>query len=165
MDLKIEENVVLYNGAPIATIAGNTCTSEKNLAPVLKGAIRRASGNAELAFVLLGVNEDPEEAPQVPVGQVQEAAPLPPSPAVVVSTLSPIAVLLAKAQRGLIPQPPKQHPHMGDKDPAFVAWAKEHMTHDDFAKVYEHRKLPTHQEYLEGEKKRFGKLRNETEDN
>lgn len=74
-----------------------------------------------------------------------EAIPVPP---VASKTVSPIQVLLRRAEMGQIPKPPETDAMLGQRTPEFVAWVKEHAAPEDFKKAYENRRLPSWEEHL-----------------
>jgi hypothetical protein len=87
-------------------------------------------------------------------------------PPVIERDLSAVERLHKLAGEGKIPQPPEKHPAMGDKDPAYVAWFKQHATPAEIATRYpENRRVPvTVREFVQAEERLKGKLPGEKKD-
>ena len=111
----IEGGKVLCKGEPIADYNpdNNTVTSEKALAPGIKGAINRL---VEPNATFIVTSPPPESEPPPP-----DEPPLP-----VVET---------------IPPPPEMEIGKGDKSPAYVEWYREHHTPEQFEAKYKSRNI------------------------
>lgn len=163
MNIEIKEGIVTNDGEAIGTIEGSTCTLETKVAPVVKGAINAAFGS-KLTFVVGGETEATgadEGSQSVNLGDLSDDALTAElkrrgiSIGVDAGSSAPVVI------RG-IPLPPEQHPAMGDKDPAYVAWFREHHSEDEFnARYPASRSLPTAREFAKAEAKLRGKLQNE----
>ena len=159
--IEVKNKDVLRDGQQIALIEDGVCRSYSAFPPVVKGQIKKAAGNAELAFYVI-MQQDKSE-PDAFEQAIKEEAEQPKTPlekmAQVVGDLMPseprtIADLHALAEKGTIPPPPPTHEALGSRTPAFVQWVKAHLSPEDFAAAYRGRKLPTVEE-VEAE---FGKL-------
>lgn len=154
--IEVKNNAVLRDGQQIAVIEGGVCRSYSPLAPVLKGQIKKAAGNASLTFELV---EEQGGEPETPVVQpvelpttfiphesdnVLKREHLPDATAS--ATPHTIADLHALAEKGAIPKPPPTHEALGSRTPAFVQWVKAHLSPEDFEAAYRGRKLPTIEE-------------------
>lgn len=187
MNIAIINSVVTNDGETIGSIQGDVCTTPQKLSGPVKGAIRKAAGNSELAFVA-GTDEqrkqELEEHPLVITASSlsddalaaemlrrglirhEPEAPTIIQPPVKRIDLSAVERLNGLAKDGKIPHPPQKHPAMGDKDPAYVAWFKQYATHDEIAIRYpENRRVPaTAAEFAKAEEKLRGKLPGEKKD-
>jgi hypothetical protein len=87
-------------------------------------------------------------------------------PPVIERDLSAVERLHKLAGEGKIAQPPEKHPAMGDKDPAYVAWFKQHATPAEIATRYpENRRVPvTVREFVQAEERLKGRLPGEKKD-
>lgn len=159
--IEIKGKAVLRDGDKIGSIDGDSCILTTEVGPSIKGAIRKAAGNAELTF---GASTKPQADEQEPTVKLTDEMLLAElkrrglgipttTPAVEMRPASPsssaIADMIAAAERGEIPHPPPQHPAMGHKDPAFVAWVRDHATPDEFSRIYDGRKVPASMQEFE----------------
>lgn len=162
--IEVKNNAVLRDGQQIAVIEGGVCRSYSAFPPVVKGQIKKAAGNAVMAFELV---EEQGGAPETPVVQpvelpttfiphesdnVLKREHLPDAAAS--ATPRTIADLHALAEKGTIPKPPATHEALGSRTPAFVQWVKDHLSPEDFEAAYRGRKLPT----IEEVEHEFGRL-------
>jgi hypothetical protein len=87
-------------------------------------------------------------------------------PPVIERDLSAVERLHKLAGEGRIPRPPEKHPAMGDKDPAYVAWFKQHATPAEIATRYpDNRRIPAStEEFRRAQEKLKGKLPGEKKD-
>jgi hypothetical protein len=196
MNIEINEARVSKDGEEIGMILGEICYLEAKVGPTVKGAIKKAAG-VELSFVvgdapdendtendteedkdidapppsLADMSDDELAAEMKRRGLIQEAPPVPETPAVVQPPvierdLSAVERLHRLAGEGKIPQPPEKHPAMGDKTPAYVAWFKQHATPAEIATRYpDNRRVPaTVREFVQAEEKLKGRLAGEVKD-
>jgi hypothetical protein len=208
MKIEIIKGVVLKDGDEIGYLQEGICYLSAPVGPTVKGAIRKASGIAELQFSvgesrddeglaklnkftqevaekheqakaspdtskpsLADMSDDELAAEMQRRGLIQEAPQVPETPVVVQPPvierdLSAVERLHRLADEGKIPQPPEKHPAMGDKDPAYVAWFKQHATPAEIATRYpDNRRVPaTVHEFVKAEEKLKGKLPGEVKD-
>ena len=111
------------------------------------------------------IRQDLPESRELPVVQIEQAPQTPTQGAVAVAFGLPR--LLALADAGKIPAPPKHHPAMGDKAPDFVEWFQAHATADEVnAKYPPTRRIPaSFADYERAEKERLNrKLKGEKKD-
>ncbi|MEN3940686.1 hypothetical protein WJU23_05275 [Prosthecobacter sp. SYSU 5D2] len=97
------EGVVIKDGEEIGTIKGDVCILGKHPGPKAFKIIKEAAGR-ELTFDILPENPQ-AEVPAAKTPSTAPAATPPPAPA------NPVT-----------DPEPKQHPSMGRKDPAWLAW-------------------------------------------
>lgn len=181
--IEVKNKAVLRDGQQIALIEDGVCRSYSAFPPVVKGQIKKASGNPALAFELVEAQDGASGGGEVeaPVVQAQggidpenfrkakEMLSVPEPVVQAVKATEPeapippdedgrgprtIADLHTLAEIGMIPQPPPTHEALGSRNPVFVQWVKAHLSPEDFAAAYRGRKLPTVEE-VEAE---FGKL-------
>lgn len=180
--IEVKNNAVLRDGQQIAVIEDGVCRSYSPLAPVLKGQIKKAAGNAALTFELVEETQEPKATKPETAGVPQAvfvppeagyfekpsqpnafvAASLinvaamcqPPAEPVIPEVPKTIAHLHALAEKGTIPKPPATHEALGSRTPAFVQWVKTYLSPEDFEAAYRGRNLPTIAEVEHG----FGKL-------
>lgn len=192
MNIEIKDNVVTNDGDEIGIIQDATCRLLKAAAPTVKGAIRKASGNPELQFIVGDAPDTQEEdlsevdAPKPALadmsdddlaaemkrrGLIQDAptapeAPVVVQPPVIERDLSAVERIHKLADEGKIPKPPEKHPAMGDKTPAYVDWFKAHATPAEIAVRYpDNRRVPASvHDFAKAEEKLKGKLPGEKKD-
>lgn len=156
--IEVKSNAVLRDGQQIATLESGVCYSYSPLAPVLKGQIKKAAGNASLTFELVEVTGkeveyEGEKFTQIGVTTTPDVEPEAPK-SEELSKPRTIADLHALAEKGTIPKPPPTHEALGSRTPAFVQWVKTYLSPEDFEAAYRGRKLPT----IEEVEHEFGKL-------
>jgi hypothetical protein len=193
MKIEIKNGVVTKDGEEIGKIDGDTCTLAAVVGPTVKGAIRRESGLPELQFIIGSApdGEEGDEGKEVDAskpsladmtddelatemkrrGLIQEApqvteTPVVVQPPVIERDLSAVDRLHKLADEGKIPRPPEKHPAMGDKDPAYVAWFKQHATPAEIATRYpDNRRVPaTVREFQQAAEQLQGRLPGEKKD-
>ena len=111
------------------------------------------------------IRQDLPESRELPVVPIEQAPQTPTQGAVAVAFGLPR--LLALADAGKIPAPPKHHPAMGDKAPDFVQWFQAHATADEVnAKYPPSRRIPaSFADYERAERERLNrKLKGEKKD-
>ena len=147
MNIEIKDGVVLRDGDEIGTIKDGVCRSDKPIAPRVKAAINEANGD-KLTF-------------EVVEGHTDSSTSLPATSYILHNKDEEKA---APAKRN-IPPPPATHPMLGQKDPAYVAWFKEHHSAEEFERKYGGKKLPTMEEWRKAEHSNLSrKLKFETAD-
>lgn len=168
--IEVKSNAVLRDGQQIAVIEDGVCRSYSAFPPVVKGQIKKAAGNAELAFyVIMQQDKSEPDAFEQATKSVQPVE-LPTTfiphesdnvlkrehlpDATASATPRTIADLHALAEKGTIPRPPATHEALGSRTPAFVQWVKAYLSPEDFEAAYRGRKLPT----IEEVEHEFGKL-------
>lgn len=165
--IEVKNNAVLRDGQQIATLESGVCYSYSPLAPVLKGQIKKASGNASLTFELVEVTGkeieyEGEKFTQIGITTTPDTGGIDRdtnarevhSRSVEAKGPRTIADLHTLAEIGTIPKPPSTHEALGSRTPAFVQWVKAHLSPEDFEAAYKGRKLPT----IEEVEHEFGKL-------
>lgn len=169
MKIEIKNGTVTNDGEPVGTIENGVCTLTASIPPVIKGAINSIFGS-KLTFVVEGstgtgeVEEEPEEETVRLDGLNDDELLAEIKKRGLIKDGESASVGVA-AEKSNIPPPPAQHPAMGDKDPAYVAWFRRHHSEEDFAaKYHDSRKLPTVAEFQRGEQKMRGKLQDEKTD-
>ncbi len=86
MKIEIKDGVVTNDGAELGIIQDGICHLTQKCAPIVKGEIRKAAGNAELKFIV-GEAPDTDEIPDAlppsepPPAPVVENNPADPKPA------------------------------------------------------------------------------------
>ena len=175
MNITITSGTVSKDGEEIGQIIGDECISFRVIGPTVKAAINKAHGSK-----LKHTHEQNQKAPispkpeirqdlpesrELPVVQIEQAPQTPTQGAVAVAFGLPR--LLALADAGKIPAPPKHHPAMGDKAPDFVQWFQAHATADEVnAKYPPSRRIPaSFADYERAERERLNrKLKGEKKD-
>ena len=172
--IEIKSNAILRDGETIGRIDGDTAVMSAMPPGVVKGQIRKAAGNAGLAFVveestgltveklqkakeIMGMS-GPEQVVTLEAGTMRMTSREPSMP-------RNLSDLEAAAEAGLIPMPPEKHPAMGDKTPAFVEWVRAHLSADDFQRHYHRRKIPASMQAFEAKDNLVTKRLNAAERN
>lgn len=107
------QGFVSKEGNEIGFIKGDVCTLYKRPGPSDYKAIKEAAGNDKLNFDIMPENAPPPSTPP-PAPAPPDNPPAETPPVAEIPPTSPPA-----KPRG--PEP-KQHPSMGQKDPAWLAW-------------------------------------------
>lgn len=170
------EGVVSKDGAKLGIIADGVMSHYEPISGPVKGQIRTASCNPELAFQLVPAagSEEAEQAPpqpkQAPLSDAEllalakargllPAAPAvaappavqaaePGSPEFVTDRHRALDALYARVRSGEVSRPPATMIGLGDKTPAYVQWVKANVSEEDFKSIYS-RKLPTMESHQE----------------
>lgn len=147
--IEIKENAVYRDGQQIAVIEGSKCLSHSEIAPVIRGQIRKAA-KAELSFALITQldeeHENNENSPPVTstsdeiIQEVETATIIEPSP------IRTITQAIEAADAGIVAKYPPMHEALGSRTPQFVSWIKTVLSADDFAAEYSDKILPTVEE-------------------
>lgn len=158
MKIQIKNNSITNDGEPIGVLDGQTVYLHQKVGPRVKSEIKKAVGDDGLKFIEQAAPdaepapvEAPKPAPEPPRARtLEEATKL----AAIKTKDAAYRSLIVAVERGDIPPPPKQLAALGDKTPEFVAWVRENATPEEFNAIYGNRKLPTLQDYQNGERKR-----------
>lgn len=155
MKIQIKNNAITNDGEPIGTLDGQTVYLTQKVGPRVKSEIKKAVGDDGLKFAEQAAPEPepvkaPEPTPEPPCARtLEEAVKI----AAIKTKDAAYRSLIVAVERGEIP-PPAQLAALGDKTPAFVDWVRAHATPEEFETIYGRRKLPTLQDYQNGERKR-----------
>jgi len=166
--IEIKGTAILRDGDEIGSIEGDVATLSKKQGPAILGQIRKAAGNPSLQFTKPeSIAPDAKPAQTKSAGRASTSGkPVAGSSVTVAPVESGKSNDVASAKTGIdrlldlvaageIPPPPPKHPAMGDKDPAFVAWYRQHATAEETALKYpDGKRLPTMADFEIGEKKR-----------
>lgn len=158
MKIQIKNNAITNDGEPIGTLDGQTVYLTQKVGPRVKSEIKKAVGDDGLKFIEQAapiVEPEPVKAPE-PKPEPTRARTLEEAVKIAAIKTKDAAYrsLIVAVERGEIPPPPPQLAALGDKTPAFVDWVRAHATPEEFETIYGRRKLPTLQDYQNGERKR-----------
>jgi hypothetical protein len=141
MNITITDIAVFKDGKAIGRISGNKCLLSAPIGPTVKSAVNKKAGR-KLVYYLVPDHE-----------VVTKEQPL--------CDPSPYA---PEWQLRGFPPPPETHPELGQKDPVYVAWYRQHYTPAEFTAKYGDKHLPTMAEFHKAKEKSGGFINYEVKD-